>query len=78
VKVVGHQDVGYDSNVIDLGAILQSAKKGYAVPFGNKDILLAIAAVHHMVVSTRILYPQRSGHGSPYFIERKLLSKQKI
>jgi hypothetical protein len=62
VKVVGHQDVGYDSNVIDLGAILQSMEKCGAVSIGNKYILLAIAAVHHVIVGSWVLYSQRSSH----------------
>jgi hypothetical protein len=78
VKVVGHQDVAYDSDVIDLGAILQSAEKCGAVSIGDKYILFAITAVHYVVVGSRIFNPQRSGHESQYFSKRECLSKQKI
>jgi hypothetical protein len=64
VKVVGHQDITYDSDVIDLGAVLQCTEKCSSVSIGDKNILFAITAIHHMVIGPGVLYSERSGHRS--------------
>jgi len=62
MKVIGHQNVGNKVDTESFTAIGQSIHKSTAVSVSDKDILAAVAPVHHMVVGARILDSQRSCH----------------
>ena len=45
-------------------------------PIGKKNIVVAIPAVHHVVLGSMIFYSLRSGHETPYVIEGGLCQKK--
>jgi hypothetical protein len=60
--MIGHQHIGDKFNAVCFTTVGQSIQKNFTVFVGDKYILATIAAVHHMVIRTRIFYSQWSGH----------------
>jgi len=58
VKVVRHQDIGYNPYTIYLATIYQSFQEGDPIIFFNENILAIVASIHYMIESTGVLYPK--------------------
>jgi hypothetical protein len=79
MKMVGHQNIGNQIDIINFATVSQRFQEGFAVLIGQKDILPVITPVHHMVITAGQLDPQRSCHMTLmaylfYFINSKDLT----
>jgi hypothetical protein len=57
MKMVGHQNIGNQFDIINFAAVGQRFQEGFAILIGQKDILPVIATVHHVVIPTGQLDP---------------------
>ena len=57
VKMVGHQNIGHQVNIMNFAADSKGFHKGYAILIGQKNILPVVSPVHHMVIPIGDLDP---------------------
>ena len=51
MKMVGHQNIDHQVDMINFAAIGQRFHEGFAILIGQKNILPVIASVHHVVIT---------------------------
>jgi hypothetical protein len=57
MKMVGHQNIGNQLDIINFAAVGQGFREGFAIFIGQKNILPIIAPVHHVVITIGQLDP---------------------
>jgi hypothetical protein len=78
MKMVFHENVGQNFNLIDFPRLVQERKEGCSVSVTGKDFLPGIAPASHMIIRTRKLNPQRPRHNTRFYLKSSLLSRIKI
>lgn len=78
VKVVLHQYIGQNRDLIHIGGPLQQSQKGRAVLIVREYLLPGIAPAHNMVVGILKLDAERPCHDCDCTVSRTLMSMVKI
>jgi hypothetical protein len=78
MKVVLHEDISQDLDLVNLLRLLQDRKERRPVPVAGKNPLPGIPPAGQMIIRIFKLDPQRPRHNSFFYLESILLSRIKI
>ena len=78
MKMVFHENVGQNFDLVDFPGLVQEGKKGRSVPIIRKDPLPGIPPAGHMIMRIRKLNSQRPRHNTRSYNKPTPLSRIKI